>query len=112
MIRQLIRRLCVVGAAAFAAVVLAASAAYAEPRPDDPELDLGTLIGNVTGLVRGLLIGIATLFLTLGCVRYMMANGDPMATEKGKTALRNALIGYALALLSEPLLGLVKGLVE
>ncbi|MFC7759738.1 pilin [Catellatospora bangladeshensis] len=99
-----------------AAVSVAASAVYAAPTPGGgtkpDELDLAAIIGNIQGLVTGLLIGLATLFLTLGCVRYMMANGDPAATEKGKGAFRNALIGYALAIVSQPALALVKNIVE
>ncbi|MEU8001537.1 pilin [Catellatospora sp. NPDC049111] len=116
MLRQLFHRACTVTLTASVAVVVAASAAYAEPDPGDgdkpAELDLAAIIGNIQGLVTGLLIGLATLFLTLGCVRYMMANGDPTATEKGKSAFRNALIGYALAIVSQPALALVKGIVE
>ncbi|MDI1463425.1 pilin [Catellatospora sp. KI3] len=116
MFPRLVQRAFTVTLPAATAVVVAASAAYAEPDPGDDtkpdQLNLAGIIGNVQGLVTGLLIGLATLFLTLGCVRYMMANGDPTATEKGKGAFRNALIGYALAIVSQPALALVKSLVE
>ena len=34
----------------------------------------------------GILAGLATLFLTLGGVRYVMAGGDPGEVERAKTA--------------------------
>lgn len=113
MIRTFVRGLFAVVAAAAAMLVCAASAAAAAPQlaPEEPNKLLSTIIENATGLVQGVAFGVATLFLTIGCVRYMMANGDPTITEKGKSALKTALGGYALALLAEPLLGLVKSLV-
>ncbi|MEV4416586.1 hypothetical protein [Catellatospora sp. NPDC049609] len=113
MIRRLFHHLCLLGLAVFTAVVLAASAAHAAPSPAQPSSQLlGNIIGNLTGLARGLAFGVATFFATLGCVRYMMANGDPMITEKGKNAFKAAVLGYALALLAEPLLSLAKDLVS
>ena len=47
-----------------------------------------------------ILVAVATLFLTVGGLRYLAANGDPGELEKAKLALRSALIGYALALLA------------
>lgn len=47
-----------------------------------------------------ILVAVATLFLTVGGLRYLAANGDPGELEKAKLALRSAAIGYALALLA------------
>ncbi|TCB91654.1 hypothetical protein E0H26_25585 [Micromonospora zingiberis] len=47
-----------------------------------------------------ILVAVATLFLTVGGLRYLAANGDPGEVEKAKLALRSAAIGYALALLA------------
>ena len=62
--------------------------------------DLPTVIANATGWVIGILASVATFFLTLGGARYMAANGDPSEVERAKGALRNAGIGYGLALLA------------
>ena len=62
--------------------------------------DLPTVIANATAWVIGILASIATFFLTLGGARYMAANGDPSEVERAKGALRNAGIGYGLALLA------------
>ncbi|NIL64985.1 hypothetical protein HCB39_29455, partial [Salinispora arenicola] len=60
-------------------------------------------IQQVADRIRTWLVGIlvvfdATLFLTVGGLRYLAANGDPGEVEKAKLTLRSAAIGYALAL--------------
>ena len=62
--------------------------------------DLTSVIDGLRLWAAGLLAALATLFLTLGGVRYLMANGDPRALEEGKAAIRSALIGYGLAALA------------
>jgi hypothetical protein len=73
-----------------------------------------TLGGVIDGLrlwLVGLLATLATLFLTFGGVRYLTANGDPGQVEKAKTALRSAMIGYALAALAPLLVEVLRSLV-
>ena len=69
------------------------------------------VLSNTTLWIIGILAGLATLFLTLGAVRYLMANGDPAEVEKAKTALRSAAIGYALAILAPVIVTVLKSLV-
>jgi hypothetical protein len=61
---------------------------------------LPTIVANLRTWVMGLLAGLATLFLTIGGVRYLMAGGDPSQVERAKAAFRSALIGYAMAVLA------------
>ncbi|WP_037577630.1 pilin [Phaeacidiphilus oryzae] len=68
-------------------------------------------IANITHWIVGLLAALATLFLTIGGLRYLMAGGDPGEVEKAKTALKSAAIGYMLAILAPVLVGILKGLV-
>lgn len=70
---------------------------------------LPTIIANITHWVIGLLVGVATLFLTIGGLRYLAAGGDPTEIDKAKSAFRSALIGYALAVLAPMLLNIVRG---
>ena len=72
---------------------------------------LSGLISNLTGWLVGLLAGLATLFLTIGGVRYLAAGGDPGQVEKAKTALKSAAIGYALAALAPLLVSILASLV-
>jgi Type IV secretion system pilin len=72
---------------------------------------IAAVIGNLTAWIIGILAGVATLFLTIGGVRYLMAGGDPGEVERAKTALKSAAIGYALALLAPVIVTVLKSLV-
>lgn len=62
--------------------------------------DLAAVIGGATAWITGILAGLATLMLTVGGVRYLMAGDDPAEVAKAKIALRSAAIGYGLAVLA------------
>ena len=72
---------------------------------------IGQVISNTTVWIVGILAGLATLFLTIGGVRYLMAGGDPAEVEKAKTAFKSAGIGYALAVLAPVVVAVLKSLV-
>ena len=72
---------------------------------------IGQVISNITKWVVGILAGLATLFLTLGGLRYLMAGGDPSEVERAKTAVRSAAIGYGLAILAPVIVTILKSLV-
>ena len=72
---------------------------------------LNAVIGSLQLWVVGLLAGLATLFLTIGGIRYMTAGGDPGQIERAKSALRSAAIGYALAALSPLLVAILQSIV-
>ena len=87
------------------AVLLAAPAT-----PAVAQASLPTVISNATSWIVGILVGLATLFLTLGGALYLMAGGDPGQVERAKTALKSALLGYALAVLAPVLLSILRGI--
>src|SRR5438067_12778057 len=62
--------------------------------------DVNRVIDSLRHWVAGVLAALATLFLTIGGVRYLIASGNPRAVEEGKAAIKSALIGYALAALA------------
>ena len=103
MLRRL-RRLAGAGVLAVVLVALLVSPALAQAT--DPTLS--GVIDRIRNLLVGLLAGLATLFLTVGGVRYLFAGGDPGQVEKAKITLKSAAIGYALAALATPLVGLLK----
>jgi hypothetical protein len=72
---------------------------------------IGQVISNTTVWIVGILAGLATLFLTIGGVRYLMAGGDPAEVEKAKAALRSAAIGYGLAILAPVIVTVLRSLV-
>ncbi len=72
---------------------------------------IAQVISNLTAWIVGILAGVATLFLTIGGLRYLMAGGDPGEVEKAKTALKSAGIGYGLAILAPVIVTVLKSLV-
>lgn len=73
--------------------------------------DLQQVINNLRVWLVGLLVALATLFLTIGGVRYLSAGGDPGQVAKAKEAVRNAAIGYALAVLAPILVTALQSIV-
>ena len=93
--------LLVAAGAAVLLTILLAVPAYATS-------DLNTVIDSVRNWVAGLLVALATLFLTIGGARYLTANGNPRAVEEGKAAIKSAMIGYALAALAPLLVSILQ----
>jgi Type IV secretion system pilin len=115
------RRWCVAGGISVLLALLL-SAAMAEPvwagsahpllaagPPTAPTLD--SVITGLRNWLVGLLAAVATLFLTIGGIRYITAGGDPMQVDRAKTALKSAAIGYALAALSPLLIAVLRSIV-
>ncbi|GLY86069.1 pilin [Actinoallomurus iriomotensis] len=94
------------------AVVLLAPAidAHAAVLGAEPK-DLPTVIGAITKWLVGLLVSLATLFLTIGFLRLLLADGDPGEVAKGKEALKNAAIGFGGALLAPLLVKILQSFV-
>lgn len=66
---------------------------------------------NIRNWLVGILAGLATVFLTIGGVRYLMASGDPGEVEKAKQAFKSAGWGYGLAALAPVVVEILKGIV-
>jgi hypothetical protein len=54
---------------------------------------------------------LATLFATIGGVRYILAGGDPGEVEAAKKTLRYAAVEYAVAVLAPLLVKILQGIV-
>jgi Type IV secretion system pilin len=98
-----LRRIRPPGSHALPAVPLIASPLAAD--------SISQVLNNTTLWIIGILAGLATLMLTLGGVRYLLAGGDPAEVEKAKIALKSAAIGYALAILAPVIVTVLKSLV-
>ncbi|MEV0157578.1 pilin [Micromonospora sp. NPDC050686] len=72
---------------------------------------LPVVIANLQSWLIGILAALATLFLVLAGVYWATAGGDPAQVDKAKGALKNALVGYGLAVLAPVLLDIVQGIV-
>lgn len=73
--------------------------------------NLQDVINNLRNLLVTLLVALSTLFLTVAGVRYLAADGDPGEVERAKRGLRNALIGYSVAILAPVILGVLQSVV-
>ncbi|GGO99342.1 pilin [Wenjunlia tyrosinilytica] len=73
--------------------------------------DIPTVVTNLRNWIVGILAGLATLFLTFGGLRYLMAGGDPGEVESAKRALKAAAIGYGLAILAPVIVTVLQGIV-
>lgn len=69
------------------------------------------VLSNVRNWIMGILAGLATVFLTIGGLRYVMAAGDPGEVAKAKIAFKSAAIGYALAALAPLVVTVLQGIV-
>jgi hypothetical protein len=96
-------------AIAAAVVLVVGLAGPALAQTADPALE--QVIGRLRAVLVGLLVGLATLFLTVGGLRYLFAGGDPGQVEKAKVTLRSAAIGYGLAALAPALMRLLRFIV-
>ena len=72
---------------------------------------LTQVVNNLQVWIMGILAAVATLFLVLAGVYWATAGGDPAQVDKAKGALKNALVGYGLAVLAPILLQVVQGIV-
>jgi hypothetical protein len=72
---------------------------------------LNQVIRNIVTWLVGLLVGLATLLLTLGGVRYLLAGGDPGEVQRAKNTLKYSAIGYGVAVLAPLLVTSLKGFV-
>ncbi|WP_263249599.1 pilin [Saccharopolyspora rosea] len=69
------------------------------------------LLVNIRNWIMGILALVATVFVTIGGVRYLLANGDPGEVEKAKSSFRNAAFGFLLAAAAPVVVDVLRGLV-
>ncbi|MBW8487288.1 pilin [Actinomadura sp. PM05-2] len=72
---------------------------------------LDQVITNLRDVMVGLLVGLATLFATVGGVRMLLGGLDPGEVEGAKRSLRSAGIGYGVAVLAPVLVELLRRVV-
>lgn len=117
-LRRRKRHLCglaapLIAAAAIAVLLIAVAATKAlaaYPAAAAPA-DLNTVFTNLRNWLIGLLATLATLMLTIGGLRYLIAGGDPGEIQKAKAALKAAAFGYALAVLAPLFMSVLRRIV-
>lgn len=70
------------------------------------------VVSNLRDWIVGISAGLATLFLTLGGARYLMASGDPGEIEAAKRAMKAAAIGYGIAVLAPVITEVLQGIID
>ncbi|MFC5200135.1 pilin [Streptomyces kaempferi] len=108
--RPALRRLGRITVRTLFVMAFALTALLSNPRTAWAAADIPTVITNLRNWIVGLLAGLATLFLTFGGLRYLMA-GDPGEVEAAKRAMKAAAIGYGLAILAPALVTVLQGIV-
>ncbi|AEA23459.1 hypothetical protein GCM10018954_029430 [Kutzneria kofuensis] len=96
---------------AILALLASASAAHADTMVVALAGSVTDVLNNVRNWIMGILAGLATVFLSIGGVRYVMGGGDPGEIEKAKTAFKSAGWGYGLAALAPLVVEILKGIV-
>jgi len=102
--RRLLHRL-------FAATLTATVFVIAASEPTYAASDLSQVIDSVRNWVAGLLAGLATLFLMGGGLRYLVAAGNRREMERGKEAMKSAVVGYVLAVMAPLLIDILRRMV-
>lgn len=69
------------------------------------------VLTNIRNWIMGIIALVATVFLTIGGVRYVLASGDPGEVGKAKEAFKNAGFGYVLAALAPLVVQILRGIV-
>lgn len=106
------RRLVVITELVALGLVLSAAVAHAETTHVLALAgSIDQVLTNIRNYVMGILAGLATVFLSIGGVRYVMGGGDPGEIEKAKTAFKAAAIGYGLAALAPLVVTVLQGIV-
>ncbi|WP_239312824.1 pilin [Frankia sp. Cj3] len=98
-------------------VVVAASVASAQvppqqiPPPPPVAPNPGTVLNNIRNWIMGILAGLATVFLTVGGLRYITSGGEPGEVGKAKESFKHAGWGYGLAALAPLIVEILKAVV-
>jgi type IV secretion system pilin len=106
----------VIGELAVVALVVSAAASMPVAHAETTQVlalagSIDQVLTNIRNWVMGILAGLATVFLSIGGVRYVMGGGDPGEIEKAKTAFKAAGIGYGLAALAPLVVTVLQGIV-
>jgi fumarate reductase subunit D len=96
-----------VPAAVVAVVVLVVGAPWGWADADAQTSEVREVIDRLRLVIISLATALATLLLTVGGLRWLLAGGDPGEVDKAKRALTGAAIGYGIAILATVLVGIL-----
>lgn len=106
-----LRLLVIAGLTAASALALSVAAVAETTHVVALARSIDDVLNNIRNWLMGILALLATVLLTIGGVRYVLANGDPGEVEKAKQAFKSAGFGYALATLAPLVVEILRGIV-
>lgn len=98
--------------AALALLTAGAGPGWADATAPASTTDLVAVVDRIRQVIIALSASVATLLLTVGGLRWLLAGGDPGEVDKAKRALTGAAIGYGIALLATVLMGILNFIVS
>jgi len=75
---------------------------------DDNQLEIGTVLANITTWVLGFSAAVAVLFLIVGGLQYITASGNQKRIDAAKATLLYAVIGLVVILLAFVIVGFLR----
>ncbi|WP_308416605.1 pilin [Streptomyces sp. AJS327] len=103
--------LCMLVTVQLAIVLHNGEAVAAEKAAAPKPATIPQVISALRNWIMGISGGLATLFLTFGGVRYLMAGGDASEVEAAKKAMKASAIGLGIAALAPVITTVLKGIV-
>ena len=73
-----------------------------------PDVDLMATLENIADWLYYLLLGVAVVFIVIGGLYYVTAQGDPDKIKRAGQTIQYALIGVIVAALAKGLVALVQ----
>lgn len=70
---------------------------------------ISQILGAVFFTLISIIAGISVIFIIIGGIRYILARGDPKATESARGTITAAIIGLVIALLAVVIVTVVTG---
>lgn len=67
------------------------------------------LFNTIFTFIIAIIGGLAVIFIVIGGIRYILAQGDPKATDSARNQITGALIGLVIALLAVVIVNVVAG---
>lgn len=74
-----------------------------------PVVDFNKTLSNVLTIVFGIITLLSVIFIVIGGFKYVTSVGSPDGIQKAKNTILYALIGLAVGLLANVIVGIVLG---
>ncbi|MGH8877261.1 MAG: pilin, partial [Stackebrandtia sp.] len=74
--------------------------------------ELEKVLDRLRDWIMGIAGAITVLMLTVAGLRYLLGGGDPGETERAKTCLKAAAVGFAIVVLAPVLMEILSGIVK